>query len=70
MLQVLGVFPELALPAYLISGGWMFFAMVTAVKHALDYRSTLRALVVCFIGAGLCLAVAIALALLMTRTAS
>jgi len=29
---------------------WMLVAMVVAVRHALDYKSTLRAVGVCVIG--------------------
>jgi len=70
MLQVLGIFPGLAEPVFTLSIVWIFVAMVTAVKHALDYQSTLRALAVCALGAGLCLAVAFSLALLFTKPAA
>src|SRR5204862_6159024 len=70
MLQILAVLPELAGPVFALSIAWIFVAMVTAVKHALDYQSTLRAIAVCLIGAGLCLAVAFSLALLFTRPAA
>jgi hypothetical protein len=35
---------------YTISGIWMLVAMVVAVRQALDYQSTLRAVGVCLIG--------------------
>lgn len=51
LLQVFGVIPGVSTPVFVISGLWMFAAMVIAIRHALDYSSTLRALAVCFIGA-------------------
>ena len=35
---------------FLIAGIWMLVAMVIAVRQALDYHSTLRAVGVCLIG--------------------
>jgi len=46
----LGVVPELARPAFALAVGWMLIAMVVAVRQALDYESTSRAVVVCAIG--------------------
>ena len=45
-LQVFAIFPEIARPVYIVSWAWMIAAMVVAVKHALDYRSTTRTIVV------------------------
>jgi hypothetical protein len=70
MLQVLAVLPNLAAPVFIVTIAWMFVAMITAVKHALDFQSTWRALAVCAIGAALCLCVAVALGLMLTRSAS
>jgi hypothetical protein len=70
MLQVLAVLPGLATPVFAITIAWMFVAMVTAVQHALDYRSWIRALGVCAVAAALCLAVALAFGLMLSRTAA
>ncbi|MDX1411459.1 MAG: YIP1 family protein [Nitrospirales bacterium] len=50
LIRVLGVIPVLADPVHLIAGIWMLMAMVVAVRQALDYHSTLRAVGVCLIG--------------------
>ncbi len=40
----------LAAPLFLLCGAWMLAAMVIALRQALDYTSTLRALMVCALG--------------------
>ena len=50
LLRVLGIIPFLYGIVFIVSGIWMLVAMVIAVRQALDYRSTLRAVVVCIIG--------------------
>jgi hypothetical protein len=50
LIRVLGVIPGLTAPVFFIAGVWMLSAMVIAVRQALDYRSTLRAVGVCLIG--------------------
>ena len=50
VIRVLGIVPGLAAPLFLIAGIWMLVAMVIAVRQALDYTSTLRAVGVCLIG--------------------
>lgn len=40
----------IALPVLLLTTLWMLVAMVVAVRQALDYRSTGRAIAVCAIG--------------------
>lgn len=47
----------------LIAGVWMLMAMVVAVRQALDYRGTGRAIAVCIVGFLFYLAVLLALAL-------
>jgi hypothetical protein len=68
MLQVLAVIPSIAEPVFAITIAWMFVAMITAVKHALDYRSTARAVAVCAIAAAMCLGVAVILGLMLARS--
>ena len=53
VIQILGVIPILAEGIFFIAGVWMLVAMVIAVRQALDYESTARAVGVCFIGWGL-----------------
>jgi hypothetical protein len=50
ILRVLMIFPPLSLWVFAICSLWMLVAMIVAVRQALDYRSTLRAIGVCAIG--------------------
>jgi hypothetical protein len=50
VIQVLGVISGLAEAIFLVASVWMLVAMVIAVRQALDYESTARALGVCLIG--------------------
>jgi hypothetical protein len=50
VLRVAGVVPPLAWPVFILASVWMLFAMVVAVRQALDYTSTARAFAVCVIG--------------------
>ena len=50
LLNVLGIIPLLGLIVALVAAIWQLVAMVVAVRQALDYRSTGRAVLVCFIG--------------------
>ena len=50
LIRVLGIIPGLAGIVFLVAGVWMLIAMVIAVRQALDYHSTLRAVGVCIIG--------------------
>ena len=50
LLRVLGVIPGLRGIVFLVAGIWMLAAMVIAVRTALDYQSTWRAVGVCVIG--------------------
>jgi len=49
ILRILGVIPAIGGTIYVISTVWMLVAMVIAIRQALDYRSTGRAVVVCLI---------------------
>jgi hypothetical protein len=49
MLRILGVIPVIGGTIYAISTVWMLVAMVVAIRQALDYRSTGRAVIVCVI---------------------
>ncbi|MDP6494744.1 MAG: YIP1 family protein [Candidatus Binatia bacterium] len=50
LIRVLGVIPGLRGLVFLVAGIWMLVAMVVAVRQALDYHSTWRAVGVCVIG--------------------
>jgi len=50
LIRVLGIIPGLAGVFFLVAAVWMLVAMVIAVRQALDYKSTLRAIGVCVIG--------------------
>ena len=50
VLRILGVIPLLGTIIYIACGIWMLVAMVIAVRQALDYKSTWRAVGVCGIG--------------------
>jgi hypothetical protein len=50
LIRVFGIIPGLAGIVFLVAFVWMLVAMVIAVRQALDYKSTLRAVGVCIIG--------------------
>jgi len=50
LLRILGIIPFLSSIIFVVCGIWMLVAMVIAVRQALDYKSTLRAVGVCIIG--------------------
>ena len=50
LIRILGIIPWLGTIVFAIGGIWMLVAFVIAVRQALDYKSTLRAVGVCVIG--------------------
>ena len=50
VIRILGIIPGLNIIVNLVAGVWMLVAMVVAVRQALDYKSTGRAVGVCIIG--------------------
>ena len=50
IIRILGVIGGLQRFVFSLAAAWMLVAMVVAVKCALDYKSTWRAVGVCFIG--------------------
>ena len=50
LLRILGLVPLLGQIIFVVCGIWMLIAMVIAVRQALDYKSTWRAVGVCIIG--------------------
>ena len=63
ILRIVGVVPVLAMPVFALTAVWMLLAMVVAVRQALDYSSTGRALAVCGLSWLLVLAVVLAFGL-------
>lgn len=50
LIKILGIIPFLYVIANWVASIWMLIAMVIAVRQALDYDSTWRAVAVCLIG--------------------
>ena len=50
LIRVLGLVPGITGIVFLVSNVWMLIAMIIAVRQALDYQSTFRAVGVCVIG--------------------
>ena len=50
LIRILAIIPGIAGIVFVIASIWMLVAMVIAVRQALDYQSTLRAVAVCIIG--------------------
>jgi hypothetical protein len=59
LLRIIGVVPGLTIPSFAIAALWMLVAMIIAVRQALDYTSTRRAIAVCGVGWVLALAFAV-----------
>jgi len=70
ILRVFGVVPGATWPAFAITAVWMLAAMVVAVRQALDYESTLRAVAVCALGWALSIGIAVAAQLFFGPTVS
>lgn len=50
IIRILGLIPVIGFMSFFISSIWMLAAMIVAVRQALDYTSTWRAVAVCAIG--------------------
>ena len=50
IIRILGIIPGLGGIIFAVAGIWMFIAMIVAIRQALDYQSTWRAVGVCIIG--------------------
>lgn len=70
LIQVFGVLPGARVPVFALAIVWALAASVMAVRQALDYTSTVRAIAVCTVGLILSLAVAIVLGLVFGPTLS
>jgi hypothetical protein len=70
LIRVVGVVPFISGPVFFITSIWMLLAMVIAVRQALDYKSTKRAVGVCLIGWVFQLAVMAVMFSLLVETAA
>jgi hypothetical protein len=70
LFRVFGVLPALTVPVFAFTAVWMLAAMVVAVRQALDYTSTLRAIVVCLVGWLLAGLIVVAMGLWLTPSVS
>lgn len=70
ILRVFGILPAVTIPVFAITAVWMLAAMVVAVRQALDYQSTGRAIGVCLFGWVLAVAFAIAIGIFFGPTVS
>jgi hypothetical protein len=68
LLRVFGILPGVAVPAFAITAVWMLAATIVAVRQALDYESTGRAIIVCTIGWALVIVFAVGIGLLFGPT--
>jgi hypothetical protein len=59
MLRVVGVVPGLTVTVFIVTSVWMLLATILAVRQALDYTSTGRAVAVCALGWTLAIAFAV-----------
>jgi hypothetical protein len=50
LIRIVGVLPGLTIPSFVVAALWMLVAMILAVRQALDYTSTRRAIAVCVLG--------------------
>ena len=48
--RVVGILPAYTTAAFVVTSVWMLAAMIVAVRQALDYRTTGRAIAVCVLG--------------------
>jgi Yip1-like protein len=68
--RVLGIIPIVGPSIYVLAWIWMLVAMIVAVRQALDYRSTARAVGVCIVGWALSLVIAAIIGVVFAPTVS
>jgi hypothetical protein len=64
ILRIFGILPGVTVPVFVLTAIWMLLATVVAVRQALDYSSTARAVMVCLLGWTLAIVMAVVLGLL------
>lgn len=70
LLRLLGVVPVAGPTIYALASIWMLVAMIVAVRQALDYTSTARAVGVCIVGWALSLVIAAVIGIVFAPTVS
>jgi hypothetical protein len=70
LLRVFGVVPAVTVPVFAVTAVWMLASMVVAVRQALDYESTARAIAVCGLGWALAITIALGLGLVFGPSVS
>ncbi len=70
LFRVFGIMPGATWPVFGATAVWMLVAMIVAVRQALDYTSTVRAIAVCVFGWLLALAITIVLGVFFGPTLS
>jgi hypothetical protein len=50
LIRVLGIIPFLNIFVMIVAAAWMLIAMVIAVRQALDFETSVRAIAVCLVG--------------------
>ncbi len=70
LIRVFGIIPGLDMLLFIASAIWMLLAMVIAVRQALDYKSTGRAVWVCIIGWAIQIVITIVLLSVFVGTAA
>ena len=70
LIRVFGFIPGVTVPAFIVSSIWMLLAMIVAVRQALDYKQTGRAVAVCVLGWVLALTLALVLGMFLGPTVS
>jgi hypothetical protein len=68
LIAVLASVSAVTIPIFVGSWAWMIAAMVVAVRQALDYESTGKAIAVCLLGWALAMAIAIGLGMIFGPT--
>ncbi len=70
LLLVFGYMPAVTAPVFAVVAVWMLISMIVAVRHALDYTRTARAIAVCVLGWVLALVIAIVMGIAFGPTVS
>jgi hypothetical protein len=70
LIRLLAVITPIAIPVFALSAVWMLAAMIVAVRQALDYRHTSRAIAVCVLGWALAVTMVVVLGLFFGPTLS
>ena len=70
LIRLLAVITPIAIPVFALSAVWMLAAMIVAVRQALDYKHTSRAIAVCVLGWALAVTMVVVLGLFFGPTLS